>query len=185
MLMGFDAAFFWVRESRILTNTSSAGGSYLAKTDLTRKEECAPEFMNWALPLGRRFRALRVYIVLEYFGARGIRDFVSQGIAQADVLRKALRADEDKKLFQWPTADSMGLVVFRVTGFNHDDYDELEQALRAEGYFINNSALDGEPIVRIACGGATSDVETASNLAQSIITFVRRRTALAESSAAA
>ena len=71
LLTGFDATLFWVADRAALTGALSILPEYLrnAATDAG----AVVDFRDWQIPLGRRFRALKLWFVLRWYGAEGLR----------------------------------------------------------------------------------------------------------------
>merc|ERR550532_2550229 len=105
-LCGFDSAFLFVRDRTQLVDTFAATGSYL---EVNKDTLYSPEFKDWGIPLGRRFRSLRVWMVIEYFGVEGLRKYLLDGREQADWLRAQI--DSVDYLSQ-PVKTDLKLVCF-------------------------------------------------------------------------
>ncbi|CAE7799506.1 TDC2, partial [Symbiodinium sp. CCMP2456] len=79
-LCGFDSAFLWVRDRKLLLDVFSASDAFMA--DVEHTSIYNPEFKDWSVPLGRRFRSLRIWMVFEYFGTNGLRSYIRDAIEQ-------------------------------------------------------------------------------------------------------
>jgi glutamate/tyrosine decarboxylase-like PLP-dependent enzyme len=152
-LCGFDSAFLYVRDRQKLVSTFSATDVFMAKSD---ESIYNPELKNWAVPLGRRFRALRIWAVIEYFGVSGIRAYLRQAIEQADWLRAKI--DSMPELLEQPIRNKLGLVCFRIKG---DDSltESLSKACLDAGFVVYPSKLEGKSIVRVALGGPATECQ--------------------------
>lgn len=73
-----DCSALYVREPTALTNAFSLVPEYL-----TTDDEGVTDYMDWGVQLGRRFRALKLWFVLRYFGADGLAARIREHIAQA------------------------------------------------------------------------------------------------------
>lgn len=156
-LCGFDSAFLFVRDRIRLKDVFSATDEYMINVD--KEESYNPEFKDWSVPLGRRFRALRIWMVLEYFGLTGMRSFIESSIQQADWLRNEI--DKDKNFEQVATTD-LGLVCLKPK--KNKSVASLIQSLQSESdmhspYLIYPSKLNGEEFIRIALGGVNTSLE--------------------------
>lgn len=72
------------------------------------------DYRNWQVPLGRRFRALKVWFVLRSYGVRGLRDYVRAGVARAEAFAAWMAARGDR--FEVVAGPCYALTVFRVRG---------------------------------------------------------------------
>jgi len=156
-LCGFDSAFLFVNDRNRLKDVFSATDEFMINVD--DEQIYNPEFKDWSIPLGRRFRALRIWMVLEYFGLSGMRNFIESTIEQADWLR--LEIDKDQNFEQIVRTD-LGLVCFRPT--KHNSISSLIQSLQSEDgevspFLIYPSKLNGEEFIRFALGGANTSIE--------------------------
>ena len=92
LLTGFDATLFWVADRAALTGALSILPEYLrnAATDAG----AVVDFRDWQIPLGRRFRALKLWFVLRWYGAEGLRAHIRSHVALAQELAGWADADE-------------------------------------------------------------------------------------------
>lgn len=80
------------------------------------------DYRNWQIPLGRRFRALKVWFVLRNFGVKGLQAYVRKGVALGETFAGWLRERSD--LFEIVTGPVFALTVFRVKVAAAGDDDE-------------------------------------------------------------
>ncbi|WP_324277458.1 aminotransferase class V-fold PLP-dependent enzyme [Blastococcus brunescens] len=92
LLTGFDASLFWVADRAALTGALSILPEYLrnAATDAG----AVVDLRDWQIPLGRRFRALKLWFVLRWYGAEGLRAHIRSHVAMAQQLAAWAEADE-------------------------------------------------------------------------------------------
>ena len=173
-LCGFDSAFLWVNDRNVLKHTFSASGAYLAPNAGDGIYD--PELKDWAVPLGRRFRSLRIWMVINYFGVEGIQAHLRSSISLADHLRSKLASRPD--LFEIPIDTELGLVVFALKGGCAQTQMLCDTLLTKEGgeFCVYPSKLEGKTIVRAALGGVLSDAgdvdafyDTCERVAESLI----------------
>eukprot|EP00913_Durusdinium_trenchii_P011684 g10972.t1 len=168
-LCGFDSAFLW-----LLLDVFSASGVYMA--DAGELSIYNPEFKDgprlhdWSVPLGRRFRALRIWMVFEYFGTSGIRSYIQQAIDQANWLRERIE-EEPKGLFEQPVTTKFGLVCVRCPS------DEatlgLASRLSELGYGIAPSKICDRDALRIALGSTATTQAHVEQLWKDMLAFVQ------------
>ncbi|KAI7834231.1 pyridoxal phosphate-dependent transferase [Kickxella alabastrina] len=109
MLTNFDCSAMWVASSTHLTNALGIHREYLPRV----KGETAfvKDYRDWQVPLGRRFRALKLWFVMRMYGASGIRAHIREHVRQAKWLEQQLLTDGR---FEIMVPVVFGLVVFRI-----------------------------------------------------------------------
>ena len=147
----FDASLLWVRDARALPDALSITPEYLrnAATD----SGAVVDYRDWQVPLGRRFRALKLWAVLSGYGLSGLRAHLRGHIAMAAELAGWV-ADEPGFTLAGPT--SLGLVCLRL------DSDERTRAALAQvnasgRAFLTHTVVDGRVVIRVAIGGVTTE----------------------------
>jgi aromatic-L-amino-acid decarboxylase len=110
LLVNFDASLLYIQKRRDLTDTMSITPAYLknAFTD----SGLVTDYRDWQIPLGRRFRSLKVWFVLRTYGVEGLRNYVQHGINLGNLFADLIRSRSD--LFTIFTPPAFGLVVFTV-----------------------------------------------------------------------
>ena len=125
------------------------------------------DYRDWHIPLGRRFRALKLWFVIRHYGAQGLRAHVEKGVAAARWL--ADKVDVDNR-FERLVPTDLSLVCFA-----HRDGDDATEALHHEinasgRAYITHTRLDGRYAIRVAVGGTYTeqvDVERFWSLVES------------------
>ena len=131
---------------------------------LSTDETEAVNLMDYGLALGRRFRALKLWMVIRAYGRAGLADLVSGHIALAGRLAEAVAAEPGWELMA-PVPFST--VCFRAHPEGMDDEDELERLNANLVEHINHSGValvshtkvNGRFAVRVAVGNAASGWE--------------------------
>ncbi|MEU6698270.1 pyridoxal-dependent decarboxylase [Pseudonocardia sp. NPDC046786] len=155
LLTAFDASLLWVRDAGALPAALSITPAYLR--DSASDSGAVVDFRDWQVPLGRRFRALKLWAVLHGQGLSGLRDHLRGHVALAGELARRVRGHDDLELACEPV---LSLVCLRVAG----DRDGSATAallgrVNADGrVFLSGTELDGRQVIRVAFGavGTTS-----------------------------
>ncbi len=157
-LCGFDSAFLFIRDRNLLKNAFAAGAEYMADAKL--EEVYNPEFKDWSIPLGRRFRSLRIWLVLSYFGRSGLENYLRQTIAAADWFRRKI---SESSFLEEIVTTELGLVCFTLKSNEADETDRFLSRLEAisrhgETFLIYPSQLGHRRFLRLAIGSVQTKI---------------------------
>lgn len=117
MLVNFDCSAMWLKEPAWVVNAFNVDPLYL-KHD---QQGSAPDYRHWQIPLGRRFRALKLWFVLRLYGVENLQAHIRRHCAFAEQFGGLVRGDDRFEIFG---KIQMGLVCFRLKGSN-----EINEAL--------------------------------------------------------
>jgi aromatic-L-amino-acid decarboxylase len=156
LLTGFDATLFWVADRAALTGALAILPEYLrnAATDAG----AVVDYRDWQIELGRRFRALKLWFVLRWYGAEGLRAHIRSGVALAQEL--ASWADDDDR-FDVATPHPLSLVCLRPRWADDVDADVatmtlLERLNDGGEVFLTHTTVRGQVVLRVAIGAPTT-----------------------------
>jgi aromatic-L-amino-acid/L-tryptophan decarboxylase len=140
-----DISVFYTRRPDVLRRAFSLVPEYLKTTEDPR----AVNLMDYGVQLGRRFRALKLWFVLRYFGHEGIAAILRDHIAMAQEFAGWVRSDER---FEVVAPVPFSLVCFRKRGPDDPNRVILE-AVNATGQaFLSHTVLNGKFALRLAIG---------------------------------
>ncbi|CAH1134029.1 unnamed protein product [Ceutorhynchus assimilis] len=111
LLVNFDCSAMWLKDPTWLVNAFNVDPLYL-KHD---QQGSAPDYRHWQIPLGRRFRALKLWFVLRLYGIEHLQAHIRKHIALAHYFENLVRGDHR---FEITEEVLMGLVCFRLRGSN-------------------------------------------------------------------
>lgn len=120
MFTNFDCSAYFVKDPELLIRTFEILPEYL-KTSTRGKVN---DYRDWGVPLGRRFRALKLWFVIRSFGVDGIRNKVAEHIRLANWLKG--RVLEDNR-FELLAPVTMNVVCFRVHPLGIAGIEELNR----------------------------------------------------------
>ena len=147
MFVTFDFSVFYVADRRPLIETLSILPPYLRNEAST--SGAVIDYRDWHVPLGRRFRALKLWFTLRTYGAEGIRAIIREHIAAAQTLDAWLSADDR---FEVVAPTPFGLVSF-VHRDGNEATRKLANAINEAGPFVTPSELpDGRLFIRVSIG---------------------------------
>jgi aromatic-L-amino-acid decarboxylase len=110
LMVNFDASVLYIQKRRDLTDTMSITPAYL--TNQFTDSGLVTDYRDWQIPLGRRFRSLKIWFVLRTYGVQGLKNYVQHGINLGNLFANLIRSRDD--LFSIFTPPAFGLVVFTV-----------------------------------------------------------------------
>ncbi len=154
-----DCSVLYTRRPEVLRQTFSLVPEYLKTTDTAEVN-----YMDYGLQLGRRFRALKLWMVMEHYGTDRLRAVIRDHVAYAQRLASELTKRHDVELL---APQSFSLVVFRRIvrdgggaideGASERASSELLERMNASGrLFVSHTRLRKRFGIRVAIGnGAT------------------------------
>ena len=159
LMVPVDCSVFYCRHRDILRRAFSLSAEYLEITD------SGLNMTEYAIPLGRRFRALKLWFVLRYYGHEGLARIIRDQIAMARELEARIAADSRFEIF---TPGHLSLVCFRLRGSNEANRELMDSINRAGQFFLSNTTLIGQYVLRIAIGNMGTTRETLDALWEQI-----------------
>ena len=84
MFTNFDASVYFVKDKWALINTFSESPEYLK----TKEDEQVTNYRDWGVPLGRRFRSLKLWFVIRSFGVNGLQEKIRLHLALSQEFKK-------------------------------------------------------------------------------------------------
>jgi aromatic-L-amino-acid/L-tryptophan decarboxylase len=94
MFTNFDASVYFVKDKSALINTFSETPEYLK----TEEDHVVTNYRDWGVPLGRRFRALKLWFVLRSFGVEGIQEKIRLHLNLSTKFKKWIEQSSQFKL---------------------------------------------------------------------------------------
>jgi aromatic-L-amino-acid decarboxylase len=110
LLTNFDASCLWVQRRRHLIDALSITPSYL-QNDFS-DSGLVTDYRDWQIPLGRRFRALKIWFVLRTYGIEGLKSHIRGHIRIGRVFHSLVSSRSD--LFNILTPPAFALTVFNI-----------------------------------------------------------------------
>jgi aromatic-L-amino-acid decarboxylase len=147
-----DCSAFYVRDPATLRRAFSLVPEYLRTP-----EQDVTNYMDWGVQLGRRFRALKLWMVIRYFGEHGLAARINYHIAMAQQFAAWVDASPT---FERLAPVPYSTICFRVHPAGIDDEQVLEQinmevldtVNQSGSLFISHTKLHGAYTLRVAIG---------------------------------
>jgi aromatic-L-amino-acid decarboxylase len=152
LLTNFDCDCFWVADRAALIRTLSVLPEYLRNQ--ATESGAVIDYRDWHVPLGRRFRALKLWFVLRLYGVENLRRYIRGHVTLARELASWVDADPD---FELCAPVPLNLVCFRHTAGDAVN-ERLLGELNASGeLFLTHTRLDGRYVLRMAIGATWTE----------------------------
>ena len=147
LLTNFDCSCFYVSDKDALIDSFSITPEYL-KTKASESNSVF-DYRDWQIPLGRRFRSLKLWSVIRYYGTKGMQAHIRQHMESAKAITEKINKDDRFELMA-PTV--LNLVCFRYKG--SDDFNEtLVQRLNDSGkLYLIHTKLNNKYTLRFSIG---------------------------------
>ncbi len=145
MLTPMDCSVFYTRRPDVLRAALSATGVYLPAPEGPR----TLNFMDYCIPMGRRFRALKLWFVLRAYGREGIVDMIREHVRLAQEFARRVDASDR---FELAAPVPFSVVCFRYKGSDEDNRRILERVNASGDIFISGTVLNGKYTLHLAVG---------------------------------
>ena len=167
----FDCSAHFLKNPDDLVKTLAISPEYLK----THGADGIINYSEWSVPLGRRFRALKIWFVLRAYGLEGLRTRLRNHVAWARQLHERLAAEAD---FEIVTLPMWSLFTFRYAPEGVDDLDALNlrlvNAINDDGrIYLTQTRVDGSFVIRFQAGQFETTQEDVM-MAHGVITEIAR-----------
>ena len=153
MLTSFDCSIFYVADRSQLINTMSILPEYLKNK--TSTSESVFDLRDWGIPLGRRFRALKLWHVINYYGVSGLQEFIRTHMENTKILRSWIEMEKD---FEIVTPTPLTLICFRHTKGNNFTEKLLNTINESGKAYMTHTKLNDQYIIRFSVGQTSTTI---------------------------
>lgn len=147
MFTNFDCDVLWVRDRSALINTLTVLPEYL-KNKAT-ESGAVFDYRDWHIPLGRRFRALKLWFVIRHYGIEGLQALIRHHVALAELFESLVRADDR---FEVVAPRPLNLICFRLRGDDVANERLLERINASGRAYLSHTKLNGRFVLRMSIG---------------------------------
>jgi aromatic-L-amino-acid/L-tryptophan decarboxylase len=151
LLTNFDCSAHFVRDPAALVRTLGVLPPFLQ----SREGAEVIDYRDWSVPLGRRFRALKLWFVLRSYGTHRLQAMLRAHIAWTAELAKWIEAEPD---FELLTSPRLALLTFRYRPPGSEEAldrlnERLLHALNDDGrLYLTQTRVRGHYVIRFAIG---------------------------------
>jgi aromatic-L-amino-acid/L-tryptophan decarboxylase len=152
LLTNFDCDAFWVADRAALVGALSILPEYLRNA--ATESGAVIDYRDWQVPLGRRFRALKLWAVIRWYGAEGLRAHIRAHLALAQEFAGWVAADPR---FELVAPHPLALVTFRLRE-GDDATRALMERVNASGrLYLTHMVVNGRVALRMAIGAVLTE----------------------------
>jgi aromatic-L-amino-acid decarboxylase len=140
-----DLSVLFTRRPEVLRAAFSLIPEYLRTADDPR----ALNYMEYGIPLGRRFRALKFWFILRYYGHQKLAAMIREQISWAQELARQVDAHPR---FELAAPQMLSLVCLRYQGSDEENRAILDRVNATGEIFLSHASLNGRYVIRVALG---------------------------------
>ncbi len=155
--VAFDCSLYYVRDADHLVRVMSTNPSYLRST----VDDQVKNLRDWGLPLGRRFRALKMWFLIREQGVAGLQQRLRRDMENAQALAKLIDATDGWCVLA-PVRLQTVCIRHDPSGLSAEDLDRhtlrWAERVNASGEaYLTPAMLDGRWMVRVSIGSVTTE----------------------------
>lgn len=147
MFTNFDCDCFYVADRKTLIQTLSVLPEYLRNK--ATETGAVIDYRDWQIPLGRRFRALKLWFVIRHYGVEGLQHHVRQHVELAQQFATWVRSDNR---FEIAAPVPLNLVCFRHKGGDESNQTLMDQLNRSGDLYLTHTRLNNRLTLRLCVG---------------------------------
>jgi len=147
MLTNFDCDCFYVADRKHLIQTLSVLPEYLRNQ--ATESGAVIDYRDWQIPLGRRFRSLKLWFVIRHYGIEGLQQHVREHVRLAQQFAAWVRSDAR---FELAAPAPLNLVCFRLRSGDADNQKLLEGLNQSGNLYLTHTRLDDKFTLRLCVG---------------------------------
>ncbi len=163
MFTPIDFSLLFTKKPEILKRAFNLSADYLQSTG---KE--VTDYMDYGIQLGRRFRSLKPWFILRYFGVEGIQNRIREHIRLAKMFAGWIK---ESKNFELIAPANLGVVCFRALPENIKEENKinsfnenlLKKINKTGKLFLSHTKLNGKYVIRICISGIRTQEEHVKN----------------------
>jgi aromatic-L-amino-acid/L-tryptophan decarboxylase len=147
MFTNFDCDCFFVADRAALIKALSILPEYLRNK--ATESGSVIDYRDWQVPLGRRFRALKLWFVIRHYGVEGLQHHIREHVGLAREFASWVKAD---KRFELAAPAPLNLVTFRHVGGDAANQRILDAINLSGKAYLTHTKLDGKMTLRMSIG---------------------------------
>ncbi len=174
MFTNFDCTAYFVRDADSLIRTFEILPEYLK----TRTRGRVNDYRDWGVPLGRRFRALKLWSVIRSYGVEGLQEKVRYHISLAANLEKLIKEEPDFEILA-PVVISVVCFRYKPKGYSDEELnavnEKLNHLLNDSGLiYLTHTVLNGKYTLRMVTAQTEVTMDHVEKAWDLILSFARK-----------
>jgi aromatic-L-amino-acid decarboxylase len=114
------------------------------------------DYRDWQIPLGRRFRSLKLWFVIRHYGIAGLQHHIRRHIALAQEFAGWIEESDE---FELAVSPPLNLVCFRLAGGDEINRSLLEDLNRSGNLYLTHTTLGGKYTLRFCVGQTHTEAD--------------------------
>jgi len=152
MFTNFDCDCFWVADRAALIKTLSVQPEYL-KNKAT-ESGAVFDYRDWQIPLGRRFRSLKLWFVIRHYGIEGLQYHIRRHVQLAQEFAGWVKNDSR---FEIAAPVPLNLVCFRYKGGDETNQKLMDRLNRSGDLYLTHTRLNDRLALRFCVGQTNTE----------------------------
>ena len=153
MFTNFDCDCFYVADRAALIKTLSVLPEYLRNK--ATESGAVFDYRDWHIPLGRRFRALKLWFVIRHYGVNGLRHHVKRHVELAQQFASWVQQDAD---FELAAPVPLNLVCFRHRGGDAINQGIMDRLNQSGDLYFTHTRLNDRLTLRMSIGQTRTEL---------------------------
>lgn len=153
MFTNFDCDCFYVADRKALIKTLSVLPEYLRNK--ATESGAVIDYRDWQIPLGRRFRSLKLWFVLRYYGIEGLQFHIREHVRLAQQFASWIQSDDR---FEVAAPTPLNLVCFRLKSGDEANQRLMDALNHSGDLYLTHTKLNDKLTLRL-CVGQTNTTE--------------------------
>jgi aromatic-L-amino-acid/L-tryptophan decarboxylase len=147
MFTNFDCNCFYVADRKALINTLSILPEYLRNT--ATESGAVFDYRDWHIPLGRRFRSLKLWFVIRHYGVEGLQYHIRGHVEMAQQFAEWVKQDDR---FELAAPAPLNLVCFRHRAGDESNQRLMDRLNRSGALYLTHTRLNDRLTLRFCVG---------------------------------
>jgi aromatic-L-amino-acid/L-tryptophan decarboxylase len=152
LLTNFDCTAFWVADRAALVGALSILPEYLRNA--ATESGAVIDYRDWQVPLGRRFRSLKLWAVIRWYGVDGLRAHIRAHVELAAAFASWLAGDQR---FEIVAPHPLALVTFRLRAGDEATMSLMTTVNDTGELYLTHTSVNGQQALRLAIGGVRTE----------------------------
>ena len=153
MFTNFDCDCFYVADRAALIETLSVLPEYLRNK--ATESGAVIDYRDWHIPLGRRFRALKLWFVIRHYGVAGLQRYIRRHVELAQQFASWVSNDAD---FELAAPAPLNLVCFRHRGGDAVNQAIMDRVNDSGALFLTHTRLNDRLTLRLCIGQTQTEL---------------------------